>query len=83
MGMTQKTDVICDLCGKAIVENVELNPSPFIARKKKCYTIQQEGIAFDHYCCSLDCVKEYLDKTLRFGRGLLVKEKTLYFLEKS
>lgn len=82
MSKTAKTTMICDICHKPIVEEVNTDISWFCipgAEKKRYFQVCREDGEGLSDCCSMGCVTKELESRINNAINLLVKQRVVYY----
>ena len=82
MSKKAKTTIMCDVCHKPIVEDVNTDVKWYYmssASKKKYYRVgitNGEGMSD---CCCMVCVMKELESRIAAAQNILVQQETVYF----
>lgn len=82
MSKTAKTTMMCDVCHKPIVEEVNTDIPWFCilsAEKKRYFQVCREDGTGSSDCCSIECVTKELESRIDNAINLLVKQQVVYY----
>lgn len=82
MSKTAKTTMICDVCHKPIVEEVNTDiPWNCIssAEKKQYFRVCRANGEDSSDCCSIECVTKELESRINNAINMLVKQDVVYY----
>lgn len=82
MGKKIKTTIMCDVCHKPIVEEVNTDIPWFCipsAEKKQYFQVCRADGEGSTDCCSMECVTKALASRINNAINMLVKLKVIYY----
>lgn len=82
MSKKAKTTIMCDVCHKPIVEDVNTGVEWYCmssASKKKYYRVGRTNGEGMSDCCCMACVMKELELRITAVQNMLVQQETIYF----
>lgn len=82
MSKKAKTTIMCDVCHKPIVEDVNTDVPWYCmssASKKKYYRVGRTDDERMNDCCSMACVMKEIQSGITAAQNMLVRQETVHF----
>lgn len=82
MGKKIKTTIMCDVCHRPIVEEVNTDLPWYCissAEKKQYFQVCREDGTGSSDCCSIECVTKELENRINNAINMLVKQDVIYY----
>lgn len=82
MSKKAKTTIMCDVCHKPIVEDVNTDVPWYCmssASERKYYRVSRTDGEGMNDCCSMACVIKELESRITAAQSILVQQETIHF----